>query len=174
VRRLTAFLDHPLSVSSVPGGGSVFTVSVPAADSADPPELSGPQTISATDHGLILVIDDETAIQEAMRSLLTSWGHDVITAGSGSEMTERLVSCPARPNLIICDFRLREEENAIAIIRQLQSEYNEEIPAMLISGDTAPDRLNEARRSGFLLLHKPVPGSKLRAAIGNLMTKECL
>jgi hypothetical protein len=45
---------------------------------------------------------------------------------------------------------------------------------MLISGDTAPDRLNEARRSGFLLLHKPVPGSKLRAAIGNLMTKECL
>jgi hypothetical protein len=40
---------------------------------------------------------------------------------------------------------------------------------MLITGDTAPDRLQEAHESGFLLLHKPVAASKLRAAIGNLM-----
>ena len=41
---------------------------------------------------------------------------------------------------------------------------------MLITGDTAPDRLKEAQESGFLLLHKPVPRGKLRAAIGNLMS----
>jgi two-component system, sensor histidine kinase len=40
---------------------------------------------------------------------------------------------------------------------------------MLITGDTAADRLLEAQASGLLLLHKPVPNGKLRAAIVNLM-----
>ena len=42
---------------------------------------------------------------------------------------------------------------------------------MLITGDTAPDRLAEARASGLLLLHKPVSNGKLRAAIANLIAK---
>ncbi|MDW4746785.1 hypothetical protein NQ344_27020, partial [Escherichia coli] len=54
-------------------------------------------------------------------------------------------------------------------IEKLRSEYNEIIPAVLITGDTAPDRLQEAAASGLLLLHKPVSNSKLRAAIGNLL-----
>jgi hypothetical protein len=40
---------------------------------------------------------------------------------------------------------------------------------MLITGDTAPDRLAEAQASGLLLLHKPVSNAKLRAAIVNLI-----
>jgi hypothetical protein len=39
----------------------------------------------------------------------------------------------------------------------------------LITGDTAADRLVEARSSGLLLLHKPVLNSRLRAAIVNLI-----
>jgi CheY-like chemotaxis protein len=104
-----------------------------------------------------------------MDSLLTSWGYAVITAGSAAEMLASLAQCPKRPDMIICDYRLRGEENGIDVVRQLQSECNEAIPAMLITGDTAADRLLEAQASGLLLLHKPVPNSKLRAAIVNLM-----
>jgi DNA-binding response OmpR family regulator len=43
------------------------------------------------------------------------------------------------------------------------------VPAMLITGDTAPDRIEAAQASGFLLLHKPVPSGRLRAAIANLI-----
>jgi hypothetical protein len=39
----------------------------------------------------------------------------------------------------------------------------------LITGDTAADRLKEAQASGLLLLHKPVPNGKLRAAVANLI-----
>ena len=42
---------------------------------------------------------------------------------------------------------------------------------MLITGDTAPDRLREAQESGLLLLHKPVSNSRLRAAITHLMAR---
>jgi CheY-like chemotaxis protein len=51
----------------------------------------------------------------------------------------------------------------------LRADYNETIPAMLITGDTAPDRLADAQASGLLLLHKPVSNSRLRAAIVNLI-----
>ena len=49
--------------------------------------------------------------------------------------------------------------------------YDDDIPGMLITGDTAPDRLREAQESGLLLLHKPVSNSRLRAAITRLVAQ---
>ena len=121
--------------------------------------------------GLLAVIDDESAIRDAMLKLCEGWGFEVVVAGSGDEMLALLASRKDRPALIICDYRLREEETGIEVIERLRSEYNEDIPAMLITGDTAPDRLAEAQASGFLLLHKPVPNGTLRAAIGNLIAR---
>ncbi|MES1195627.1 MAG: response regulator, partial [Steroidobacter sp.] len=105
----------------------------------------------------------------AMQSLLSSWGYDVITAASCDEMLSRTAHRHDIPRLIICDYRLRADEKGIEVIERLRSEYNEDIPGMLITGDTAPDRLKEALESGFLLLHKPVPNAKLRAAIARLI-----
>ena len=95
-----------------------------------------------------------------------------VGAGSGDEAMRLLANCPARPDLVICDYRLREGENGTTVIERLRSEFNETIPAMLITGDTAPDRLAEAKASGLLLLHKPLSNSKLRAAIVNLLRQE--
>ncbi len=170
VRRLTDLLDCRLTLCSRPGHGSCFEVAIPL--SARPPRLveSEPKELSgALVQGLIVVIDDELAIREAMSSLLTEWGYDVVTAGSGDEAMQRLATCPVRPDLVICDYRLRDGENGVAVIERLRAEYNERIPAMLISGDTAPDRLADAQASGLLLLHKPVSNSRLRAAIVNLI-----
>jgi CheY-like chemotaxis protein len=139
---------------------------------ASEPVEAQPALSGALARGLIVVIDDELAIQQAMGSLLTGWGHDVVTAGSGDEAMQRLSSRPDRPDLLICDYRLREGENGITVIERMRSEYNDDIPAMLITGDTAPDRLAEARASELILLHKPVSNGKLRAAIVNLIGSE--
>ncbi|MEO8525631.1 MAG: ATP-binding protein [Caldimonas sp.] len=172
VRRLAHLLDCPVTLASEPGKGSVFRIAVPlsqaCAPSAQARLLDAPPV--AASGGLVLVVDDEVAIQEAMRSLLAGWGYEPIVAGSCAQMLERIADCATRPDLIICDYRLRGSENGIDTILRLQSEFNAEIPAMLITGDTAPDRLKEAQESGFLLLHKPVPRGKLRAAIGNLIS----
>src|SRR5258708_30860103 len=45
------------------------------------------------------------------------------------------------------------------------------VPAFLISGDTAPERLREARASGYYLLHKPVLPITLRATISQLLKR---
>jgi signal transduction histidine kinase/ActR/RegA family two-component response regulator len=170
VRRLCDLLDCELKLRSEPGKGSCFEVVIPLAkESASAEEPSPDDPRGAPAGRLIVVIDDEQAIREAMSSLLTSWGHRVVAAGSADEAMERLSTCPERPDVLICDYRLRGEENGLGAIERLRSEYNESIPAMLITGDTAPSRLAEAQASGLLLLHKPVSNSKLRAAIVNLI-----
>ena len=170
VRRMTDLLDCKLTLRSQPGRGSCFDIMVPV--SRGPNEFIETQLSASSGalvRGLIVVIDDESAIQRAMCSLLTGWGHDVVTAGSRDAAMQQLLSRPDRPDLVICDYRLREGENGIEVIQRMRSEYNQDIPGMLITGDTAPDRLAEARASGLVLLHKPVPNSKLRAAIVNLI-----
>ena len=134
-----------------------------SVDSLAPtPEISG--------RALIVVIDDEIAIREAMNSLLTGWGYEVVTADSGVEILDYFSKNPGRPDIVICDYRLRGQENGIDVIHLIQSHFDQALPAMLITGDTAVDRLVEAQASGFLLLHKPVPNGKLRAAIVNLIS----
>jgi signal transduction histidine kinase/CheY-like chemotaxis protein len=167
VRRLVDLLGHRLEIVSVVGRGSRFSIEVPAAQPAAAAPAA-PICLGAP-KGLILVIDDEAMIQEGMRNLLQGWGHSVLCAGSGDDMLALLARNPALPDVIICDYRLRGEETGIAVIDRLRARFRSDIPAMLITGDTAPDRLEEVSRSGFLLLHKPVAHGRLRAAIGNLM-----
>lgn len=173
VKRLTALLGHPLRLRSRPDHGSVFTLDLPFSDAAvSVAALGHEEAGDLAASGLILVVDDEATIQMAMKSLLEGWGFKAIVAGSCDEILPLLANCPDRPGLIVCDYRLRAHEDGIRVIERLRSEYNDdEIPGMLITGDTAPDRLREAQESGLLLLHKPVSNSRLRAAITHLMAR---
>jgi two-component system, sensor histidine kinase len=169
VQRLTRILHIPMQMRSRVDRGSVFKLSVEMAASA-PPAIEPPaETSQAAQPPLfILVVDDEVAIQEAMHTLLTGWGHKVITAGSCAEMLGHAAGFTSTPNLIISDYRLRGDEEGIATIERLRSEFNSDIPAILITGDTAPDRIRQATASDCFLLHKPVSNSRLRTAIVNL------
>jgi signal transduction histidine kinase/CheY-like chemotaxis protein len=169
VQRLTRILEIPMQLQSKVDSGSVFKLSIEPA--GDGQALMEPQRESpAVTHRplFILVVDDEVAIQDAMTTLLAGWGHSVVTAGSGAEMLVRAASFIVTPDLIISDYRLRNEENGIATIERLRTEFNEDIPAILITGDTAPDRIREAMASDCFLMHKPVSNARLRAAIVNM------
>lgn len=173
VRRLSNLLDMPLTLRSTLGKGTVFKLSTSFArdeQDAEPASLEAPP--SRVTSRSILVIDDEVAIQEAMQSLLGAWGHRVVAASSCDEMLKRVAGVAAAPDLIIADYRLRADETGIAAIERLRAEFNDEIPAILMTGDTAPDRLREASASGCFLMHKPVANVKLRAAITNLTLPE--
>jgi CheY-like chemotaxis protein len=73
----------------------------------------------------------------------------------------------ARPDLIISDFHLANG-TGIAAISQLRSVFGA-VPAFLMTGDMALERLREARESGHHLLYKPVRPMALRAMIGQLL-----
>ena len=169
VRRLTDILGHPLAMHSVVGKGSVFRVLAPRADAAEALEAAAEQVLTPAT-GLVLAIDDEQAIRAAMRELLTGWGHQVIAVSGGAHAL-RAVAGGARPDLIVCDFRLRDGESGVAVIAALREALGEAVPAILLSGDTAPENLRLALASGYPLLHKPLAHARLRAAVSALMRR---
>jgi signal transduction histidine kinase/ActR/RegA family two-component response regulator len=170
VRRLTDLIGSTLVLRSTPGRGSCFSVTLPTA-SAD--EVPAPPAAIAdgSPRGLIAVIDDEAAVLEAMDAQLAGWGHRTLLAASGEEALARLSALSARPDLIICDYRLRGGETGAAVIERLRARLGADIPAMLVTGDTAPDRIAQAQASGYPLLHKPVAKARLRAAIASQLAR---
>jgi CheY-like chemotaxis protein len=58
-----------------------------------------------------------------MQGLLSSWGHDVIVAGPAQKCLIAIAALPRRPDLILCDDRLRDGENGISAIKRLRSRY---------------------------------------------------
>ena len=84
-------------------------------------------------------------------------------------MLEKLVGLRKLPDVIVSDYRLRGAENGIQLVEMLRTEFNFDIPALLVTGDTAPDRLRDAEASGLPILHKPVNPAKLRTLIANLL-----
>lgn len=162
VKRLTQLLEIPLELQSSPGAGSSFRLTLPTGEApveADEPEPPPPP--EAVDTGVpVLVIDDEAEVREAMAILLGDWGYDVTVVGS---LDEALAATTRAPVAIIADYRLREDRTGIGAVRSLQEHFHAEIPALIVTGDTDPALIGQARQSGFAFLHKPVPPAKLRA-----------
>lgn len=165
VDRLAKLLKHPISVTSSLTAGSVFRVIIPSGDVLAAGPLNAPSTESGADLSgmLVLVIDDEVNIREGMNTLLSQWGCELILAGSEDEAVELLRRDGVVPDVVIADYRLREEKTGIQAIRRIHAECGIDIPALIIAGDTAPERLREVAASGFPLFHKPVTPSQLRA-----------
>lgn len=172
VKRLCTLLGHALAVKSVPGRGSRFSVTLPLAG-----ERPASTELPATPFELglelqgrrVLVLDDDAAVRVAMRSMLERWGCEVSTAASHEE-AEALFTQPGRlPELLIVDYRLRQHASGIESVARLHALCGHAVPALVITGDTAPERLREAQRSGYPLLHKPVKPAKLRTAMRQLL-----
>ncbi|MES2353201.1 MAG: hybrid sensor histidine kinase/response regulator [Pseudomonadota bacterium] len=173
VRRLTQLLNHTLHLNSRVGKGSVFRVMVPIGKFDKIPEPIVIETEERDEHlsgKYILLMDDERAVREGMAALLTEWGCKITVVGSIQEGMQVVGAGGRVPDLIIADYRLREGVTGADAIRQLQGAYGGNIPGVLITGDTAPDRILEAKASGYYLLHKPVVPGRLRVFL-NLMLR---
>ncbi|MBK4718358.1 hybrid sensor histidine kinase/response regulator [Azospirillum sp. YIM DDC1] len=175
-------LGHRLEVDSAPGRGTMLAVLVPrAADGADePPALAEPAGLNATAPGedvsraRVLVIEDDPMVLEALGALLGQWGCAVVAADSVDAALQRLGPGPQAPDLVISDLRLKGAMNGIVAIRQIGKALDATLPGLILTGDTDPMRLREARLSGYPLLHKPVAPMALRGAVARLLGRERL
>src|SRR5262245_22004060 len=171
VDRLCGLLDHPLELTSTVGRGSIFSVSLPSAQAhslrAERSNLPRPAN-NAGRHKLVLVIDDDPLVREGMQGLLQRWGYRVAAVDSEHAALSAIAS-QGRPDLIVSDYRLAHGKTGFEAIERLNRACGASVPAFLISGDTAPERLREASASGYHLLHKPVGPMTLRAMVSQLL-----
>lgn len=178
VRRLADLLGHRLALRSAPGHGSVFAVELPAA--TPPAPARGAREGLALGHfgGLrVVLVDDDALALGAMSGLLASWGCEVTSARTVDEAMDALTPpetdpAPA-PDILITDLRLGGTSDGLALIAAMRARPGlAGLPAVLISGDTAPETLAHVQATGVQMLHKPVRPARLRALMHRLLAAD--
>lgn len=172
VRRLAELLDHSIQLRPTEGGGATFLVRLPAAIAPTASEVTPSSPGRSTPVvGPILVIDDEVDVREAMRTVLEGWGFEVLTAGDPAAAVAEAEQCESRVSLVIADHRLRGERTGVDAIDAVREVLGHQVPALIVTGDTAPDRIVAAQGSGIPILHKPVRPGRLRVAVEAAMAE---
>jgi signal transduction histidine kinase/CheY-like chemotaxis protein len=170
VDRVAKLLGHAIDVRSAPGAGSCFSVTVPRGEASRVLPDAAPGRGAAGDLGglHVVVVDDEIGAREGMRTLLEQWGCEVTAASSQEEALDAVHAQARVPDALIVDFRLRDGRTGPQAIEALSAELRAAIPALIVTGDTAPERLREAKACGYQLVHKPVQPAMLRAFLGSV------
>jgi len=63
---------------------------------------------------------------------------------------------------------LANNQSGIEGVKRIRDEFNTDFPAILLTGDTSPERLKLAQDSGLEVMHKPISGEKLKTALTKL------
>ena len=115
---------------------------------------------------MVVVIDDDALVLEAMSGLLRGWGYQVVAAADDELAVGQLMEIGRRPDLIICDYRLSQGRIGIDAIDRVRKAF--EIPAFVISADAAA---HARRTSGehYRVLSKPVSPMALLAAVSTAL-----
>jgi signal transduction histidine kinase/CheY-like chemotaxis protein len=175
VQRLSDLLAYRIDVVSRVGHGTRFrlTMALAAAPSRLPAHDTGATPSLSADGRLIVVLDDDPVIVRALMSLLTAWGAQVHGGHTYDALLAEAATFTRCPDLIISDLHLQgttvnaADIDGIAAISRLRDEFAENIPAILITGETDSRQLRQAYSSGLLVLHKPLQPALLA---GHLVT----
>ena len=174
VRRMTTALDHPITLSSVVGRGTVFHLELPVAAT-----LFQPTNIVATEmerprgYGLfgtkVLLVEDEPDVLNAMTALLERWQCTVRAATSTAEALRALGDTAWVPDIVIADQHLDGGDLGSVTIAAVRQHLSSEVPALIITGDTSEAVTQTARAAGVELMRKPLKPAQLRALLAHLL-----
>lgn len=171
VDRLAKLLGHAVTVRSRPGRGSVFGLDLPPATpvaTTTAPSNTATQPGRAELEGRrILVIDDEGEVRAAIDALLRDWGCRPLLAAD-ADAASAMIDAGRPPDVVLSDLRLRGEADGIVALRRLAPPGGT-TRGVLITGDTAPERVRAAQASGYPVLFKPVRPARLRALLEYLL-----
>lgn len=172
VDRIARLLGHRIGLRSVPGRGSVFSVTVPlghAAGSAStaqakdpiPRGSAGEDADSSLGGYRVWCIDDDARVSAATRTLLERWGC-CIELADGPEQALAAAMPGMAPELLLLDVRLGDVTGP-ALYPQLVERWGQAPPVILITAERDEAIQQLAREHDWGLLPKPVRPPALRA-----------
>ena len=166
VARMARLLDHPSRYDRGRDTARPSSISVPFVQATPSPRArSEPAADIPPSASTILVIEDDREQRIGMQMMLEGWGYRVIVAGSPEKALIAVRSAPRLPTLVISDFRMPSRITGVETIALIAEIVGRRIPGIILTGDTGPDRLREAKQSGCVLLHKPFAPERLREEV---------
>lgn len=171
VRRAAALLGLTVDVRSKVRQGSTFTLSFPLAKAGRGRQRKSDAAAEDGDlEGVsVLVVDDEVLVLKALEMSLQSLGASVLTARNLEGVSGALEQSARAPDAIIADYTLAQNERGTTAIALARS-HGVKV-AVLLTGDTSPERMAEAQLSGYRLLHKPVDAERLTKLLSGLLAQ---
>ena len=173
VERMVRILGYDIDVSSRPGRGSRFVLTLPlepAQARLDMPRAGALQGFSDGFDGIsILVIDNEPAVLESMRVLLERWGCGVLTASGKVQALEVLEHAGQIPAIILADYHLDNGLTGYDAVHGVRRYLGKDIPAAIITADRSDDTRKLLRAQYLPILNKPVKPNRLRALMTSLL-----
>jgi signal transduction histidine kinase/CheY-like chemotaxis protein len=169
VQGLCHLLDLKINLSTSDSGGACFSIVFPEGEKDKVFENKKLEDRYLDVRSKIFIIDDDEDSRIAMNDLIKTWGHDTFMFEGVDDCINHLKLNRLQPNIILTDYRLRDNVTGVNLIEAIHQYLDSNIPAVIITGDTDGERLKEAKKSGHILLHKPLQPAKLRSVISYLL-----
>lgn len=113
---------------------------------------------------LILIVEDDDGIREALQELLEFEGFDVVGARDGQIAIDFLKASPRLPQLVLLDLMMPRKDGMGFREEQRQDERLKHIPVVIMSADGNVAE-KKARAGAAEYLKKPVEMDVLLAAV---------
>jgi nitrogen-specific signal transduction histidine kinase len=167
VKRMCDLLGHTIRVRSQPGRGTTFELTLPRCAPARVAALEAQAGAASRDalRGLVVVvIDDDAEVQDAMRTLLAGWACRPIVCASSAEAQRELDAAALKPDAVLADYRLGGTENGLEAIAALCACYGD-IPAAIVTGEIDAAEIKVPDSMSAVVMQKPVPASEIRECL---------
>jgi two-component system CheB/CheR fusion protein len=171
VRRLGVLLDHPVTVRSQVGKGSVFSIQVRQSPGGaqvlalEKAYRFGKKHHNVTEPRTILIIEDDSEVRDLLQLGLSEEGHTIVTANDGVEALEIFERGGLQPALIISDFNLPNGMDGLAVAAELRARLHRSVPVIILTGDISTKTLRDIFVQKCEHLNKPASLNELTAAI---------
>ena len=167
VSRLSHLLGHAVSVRSVPGRGSCFSVTVPQTSSRTPssPATTVPAIVGLRDRS-ILIIDNDPLVLESTALLLRSWGCEVSAL---TRAPQDQIAIGNVPDLMIVDMHLDAGEDGVSTVARLRCRFGHPVPALIMTGDVSQATRDQVAGAHLPMLEKPVSPLRMRTVLTRLL-----
>ncbi len=160
------------------GGGASFVVELPvrAVRVAEAPASSTVRGNARLAGLRILVVDDHPDALELLETILADEGAQVVTAATGAQAMERLHAEPGRPDAVLCDIGLPDEDGYQVVGRIRNREHalgwTPRLPVIALTAFTRPQERERALAAGFdAQMSKPVDTEHLVSLVAGLAAR---
>ena len=176
-RSIVRGLGGEISVCSVLGQGSQFTVSLPAAKRPLLPKSVPPRSSSPPPQtrGRILIVDDEMTVARTLRALLQT-EHDVTLTSSGAEaLTAIAHASGAGFDVIMCDLMMPGMSGMELYERIRKQHAGLETRIVFMTGGVSMARARDfLATSANLTFEKPFDFDRLRRTLRRLVAQRAI
>jgi signal transduction histidine kinase/CheY-like chemotaxis protein len=178
VNRIVKKIDGQCQVQSAVGQGSTFTIhtSYRVSDEQAKQPLKPANALSMAHNALtetalapcIGIIENDLSLREAYRQYFKQKGCQVyLIPHQEVDFFEFLLDLP-KLQFILSDFRLGER-NGIYFIQKLREEFNDDIPACILTADTSPKHLELFSAHNIDVLYKPIDIKEIATFVSSAM-----